>query len=543
MSDPSKGVSDVGFVYGGAAFVFLALLLWRFHKPPTTFGSASWLTVFQAFENGLFQKGGLIVGDFAGLLPVYYDGTHALTYGAAGSGKGTTVIIPNLLQYPFIFLNDPGGENTAVAIKQWRKRGFETFVINPFGEHTGEPWLLPSHAFNPFDFIDPASDTFLADSKLLAEILTPRSPSEADKNRFFTERAEAILHGLLVHAVTAEPPERRNLGTLYEYVHLDPKGWDKLLAAMKANQAGDGLVRAVANDLQRTEAQAPEEFSAVFSTTQQNLQWLADLKSRQAVSRSEVDFDALKGRKKGQRGAVIAVVMPLRYNETHKAIPRLAMQCAVWAMQRQPMARQKVLFEIDEAASLGRLERLPQWFAELRKYRVQWSLHFQDVNQPKTLYGEGWQTFQGNAGLKRFVGVRDPKTAREAAELYGPGTIWVRSRNMGGGGTISQTSREPRLPSELMRLRDDQMVALIDNLQPALLKKTPYWERPEFAGCYHPNPYVGGLARASAETGFKVLWGKLVYAAAWWLTPHPLAAFLILAFAAFGMVPLFYGGP
>ena len=117
-----------------------------------------------------------------------------------------------------------------------------------------------------------------------------------------------------------------------------------------------------------------------MSTVQQAVQWLAEPNARAAVSRSDTDFDALK---KTDRGAVIAVVMPLQYKETHAAIPRLAMQCAVWAMTRGTVSPHRVLFEIDECASLGRIERLPQWLAELRKYKVQWSLHFQNLGQTK----------------------------------------------------------------------------------------------------------------------------------------------------------------
>lgn len=514
---------------GGAALGVLLLLLlaWRFQKPLTTFGSAAWLTVFEALRRGLFRERGLLVGDFTGLLPVYYDGTHAITYGAAGSGKGTTVIIPNLLRSRYIFLNDPGGENTAVAIKQWRRRRYEIFVINPFGVHTAKPWALPHHAFNPFDFIDPASETFSADAKLCAEILTPRTGRESGSAKYFMDRAETWKHASIVHIKTTEPPERQNPVTMYEHVHYDADGWASLLAAMRKNPACDGLVRAVAVDMERMEAQAPEEFSAVLSTVQQNLEWLAEPKARTCVSRSEIDFDALKGLKPGQRGAVIAVVMPLRYKETHKAIPRLAMQSAIWAMQREPLARGKVLFEIDEAASLGRLERLPQWLAELRKYRVQWSLQFQNVGQPKGLYEREWQTFQGNAGLKRFVGIRDPETALEALAYCGFATIAVKSVSSGGSATTSHASRELKKADELLHLPSHQMVALIENLHPALLIKRAYWDRPEFAGCYYRNPFFEKDRGPSAWTGARRLWGRLVYTAAWWLTPHPLAACII----------------
>jgi type IV secretion system protein VirD4 len=522
-------------------FVLICLLGWRFEKVQTTYGSAAWLTIFQAFSARLFVKRGLLVGDWTGLLPVYYDGTHAITYGSAGSGKGTTVIIPNLLHYSFIFLNDPGGENAAVAIRQWRKRGFELFVINPFGMHREKPWELPDHAFNPFDFLDPASDTFSADAKVCAEILTPRSGRESGSSKYFMDRAESWKHASIVHVKTTYPPEQQNPGALYDQVHLDAAGWKKLLAAMKANLAAGGFVRSVAIDMERMEKQAPEEFSAVLSTIQQNLDWLAEPKARSAVSRSDVDFSTLKGLR-GEKGAVVAVVMPLAYKETHKAIPRLALQAAIWEMQRAPHARQKVLFEIDEAASLGRLERLPQWLAELRKYKVQWSLQFQNVGQPKYLYEKEWQTFQGNAGLKRFIGIGDLETAKEASEYCGRCTISVKSSSSSGGHTISHSARELVTAEEMLRLHGEVMIAFIENLKPALLCKTPYWNRPEFEGRYYRNPYHDKEKRRSFGMGFHALCGRLAYLTAWWLTPHPVAALLVAGSVSLGLLMLRFGG-
>lgn len=530
----------IGWLLAGIILLVLALCCNR--KPQDTHGSAAWLTISQALRKGLFEDKGVIVGDWTGLLPVYYDGTHAITYGSAGSGKGTSVIIPNLLHYRFIFLNDPGGENAAVAIRQWRARGYATFVINPFAMHAEEPWELPSHGFNPFDFLDPASPTFSADAKVLAEILTPRSGREAGSSKYFMDRTESWLHASIVHIKTTEPPARRNPGTMYEQAHLDPAGWDALLAAMKANPACGGVVRSAAIDMERMEAQAPEEFSAVFSTVQQNLDWLAEPLARAAVSASDVDFAALKGHGQHQNGAVIAVVMPLQYKETHKAIPRLALQCAVWEMQRKAYAKQKVLFEIDEAASLGRLERLPQWLAELRKYRVQWSLQFQNVGQPKSLYEKEWQTFQGNAGLKRFVGVGDPETAKEVSEYCGYATVEVRSRSSQGGYTISATGRELQKPDEVLRLEEDEMIAIIENLPPARLKKTPYWNRPEFAGCFYRNPYHEEEVRAEFGTSLKSLRGSLAYLGACCFSPAGIALWLCTLPTAIYLFAIFYGG-
>ena len=49
------------------AIIFFCLLGWRFETKPTTFGSAHWLTIFEAFRTGLFKNKGMLVGDWVGL--------------------------------------------------------------------------------------------------------------------------------------------------------------------------------------------------------------------------------------------------------------------------------------------------------------------------------------------------------------------------------------------------------------------------------------------------------------------------------------------
>ena len=83
--------------YTAAGVLGLGLLNWRFNKDRTTFGSASWLKPWDAMKAGLFRKRGILVGDWTGLLPVYYEDTHAITCGESGSGKGACAIVPNML--------------------------------------------------------------------------------------------------------------------------------------------------------------------------------------------------------------------------------------------------------------------------------------------------------------------------------------------------------------------------------------------------------------------------------------------------------------
>lgn len=520
----------MGILGGGLC----ALVTGAKEEDPTTYGSASWLAITAALRKGYLDRDGILVGDWVGLLRVLYEDTHAITFGPAGSGKGTAAIVPNLHDNPFIFLNDPGGENTAIAIKAWRDAGYEVAVINPFGMFSEEPWNLPQNGFNPLDILDPNDPQFAAHAELLAEMLTPRSGRESGSSQFFKDSAQGFKQAVIIFIKTHLPKADQHLGTLYRLCNLPAADWEKLLSGMQACNAADGLVAAEAAAMERREAQAPEEFSAIMSTVQQDLRWLADPLVRENLKRSDVDFNALKGvdrNGKDVKGCIIAVVLPLEFNETHAAIPRLAMGCAIWTMQRAPLAREKVLFIIDEAAALQKIRRFPNWLATLRKYRtVLWPI-FQNVGQVKALYGEEWQTFIANCGLRQFLGAADLETAEYVHRLLGEHTTHTVSVNHKGEENRSEAKRALMTIDEILHLDADQQIVFCGSDKPMLLSKTRYWERPEFKGRFNPNPYVKGKTPRVFGTPFKKAVGSMAYAFAWLFAPHPVAGALYLGIA------------
>lgn len=524
----------------GLCILFFFLCAWRMEgRIDGTYGSAQWCSHWALFRRGHFNRKGLLVGDRIRLLPVYYEQTHAITFGATGSGKGTAAVLPNLLSYEWIFLLDPGGENSAIASKHWREAGYEFGCINFFGQHTEVPWELPTHGFNPLDLLDPESPTFAADALVLAEMLIKRSGGEKESTSFFKNTARGHVRDFIIHCKTAEPPARQNLATIFSYMNADAADWQKLLTAMKANPACGYLARTGAVALERREAQAPEEFSAILSTMQEDFNWLTDPQVRNAISRSDVDFNIIKGIRPRQRGGVISVVLPLQYNKSHAAISRLALACAVLTMQRSPLAGHKVLFLIDECADLGKLAHLPDWLATLRKYGVVLWPIFQNIGQVADLYGRGWQTLIANCGLLQILGIgNDLETAEHTERLLGKCTVRTVTTNARGEQSISSTARSLVTADELRRLRTDEQIALIGNLPPVGLFKTPYWERPELEGRFHPNPYYSG--KSGSPRHFAALRGSIYYALIWWMAPHPLAA-LIMATPVVSWLLLFFG--
>ena len=341
-----------------AAIVLAFLLLrWRLAPRPTTFGSAGWLPAWTASGKGLFRKGGVIAGDWAGMLPVEYKGRgHTLTVAPTGAGKGTCAIIPNLLRHPWIFMLDPGGENTAVAVKAWRSKGYNFICLNPWKMHAGAPWALPSHALNPLAILDPASETFTSDAGLLAEMIITRTGREGGGSEYFKDEAQNGIRAFIMHIVTMEPREMRNLLTLRKYICATGTAWETLVGAMMLNAATGGLIAREADQFLRRETQAPEEFSAVLSTMKQDTNFIEDPVMQRALAGDGCCLEALKGYEGGKRipGCVVSVVMPLQYLDTHAAYSRLIVGIALWTMQRGQLSRGRVLFLLDEFAALKR---------------------------------------------------------------------------------------------------------------------------------------------------------------------------------------------
>jgi type IV secretion system protein VirD4 len=520
----------IWIISGIAAFLLIVLLAWRFEgNKNNAYGSAQWQTIWKPFRRGLLEERGLRVGEWTGQLGVYYDATHAITFGHSGSGKGVSAILPNLLSYPWFFVLDPGGENTAVAVKHWRKRGYAFACINVFGMHGEAPWSLPAHGFNPLDFLDVKSGTFAADALVFAEMLTPRTGNENGNSAYFKDTSETAKQAFIVHVMTTEPKARQNIATLYEYVNRDANGWKALLTAMRDNPAAGGLVRDMAHRLGRIAKESPGEFSAIRSTIQQDLAFLADPLVREKFSRSDVDFSVIKGHKAGQSGGIISVILPLEYMESHAAIPRLALACAILEMQRKPLAREKVVFLIDEAATLGKVKRFPGWLATLRKYRVVlWSI-WQNIGQLSDLYGKGWQTLVANCAMVQILGVSDLETAEHTEKLLGKCTIPIATTNSRGERSVSQTARPLLMQDELRRLEEDRQIVFIGNLQPMKLKKTAYWQRPDLAGRYHRNPYFDDDAPGvSGADDMAATWGGIYRLLVLLMAPHPIVACIVL---------------
>ena len=110
----------------------------------------------------------------------------------------------------------------------------------------------------------------------------------------------------------------------------------------------------------------------------------------------------------------------------------------------------------------------------------------QDLSQLKRIYGDGWETFVSNSGVLQYFGSRVQMTAEYFSKLCGVTTVWnvstAISTVFGGNNSNSETKAQGQRPlafaDELMTLRSDQQILLVENAYPIKGIKTPWFNDP-----------------------------------------------------------------
>ncbi|NOG70472.1 type IV secretory system conjugative DNA transfer family protein [Roseicella sp. DB1501] len=467
-------------------FTLIGVLLARriMQRRDTSRGSAAWMKPRQAGK--LFRRKGLLIGDWNrwSMLPVFYDAnSNILTCGAPRSAKGVGMLVVNALRWPFMFLYDPGGEISAICVRQWRRRGYNMHFVNPWGMYG-----LPKSHFNPLDYLDPKSETFSSDALWFASLLVGKKYAGSSAGEYFDDKSSGGYQTLLMFVKDTYSPENQHLGTVRDIIRGDIKEWSEVLVEMKKSR--HQAVRGQANEWMMAILQNPKQFDIVKQTMETATKFIDDDIVRAALSKTDARFHDLTGLDatgKRLKGAIVSVIIPLEFKESHGALARMAIGCTVMTMRRNPRVTEehKVLAMIDEFASIGKISEVISDLANLPKYGILFHLVLHNIGQAKGIYGEhGWGQIVGNCSLRQFLGVQDLETGRYVSDMCG--TMTERdARN-------SIVSRKLIMPEEVMLLRPDQQIVFLPNKPPVLLKIRPYWQRPSLVGTFNDNPYYKG---------------------------------------------------
>ncbi len=426
-----------------------------------------------------------VSGRRSGLWARLAGGTHAVAFAPTGRGKGTGLVIPNLLTYAgSVVVIDPKGENAKITAEYRRRHfGHRIVLLDPYRVVTQTP-----DTFNVLDGIDKSSPLALDDAQAIAEALVVRTGQE--KEPHWTDSSELWIWAVTSLVLYQADPEVRNLQTVAAIL-ADPLKLNAAVEVMKRSDAWDGLLARLGEQLQHF---VDRELGSTLTTTNRFLRFLNTVAVAASTQQSSFDPARLRDGRMS-----IYLILPMQHLRTQSPLLRLWISALLRAaIGSGPDERAKTLWILDEAASLGHLPCLDDAVERLRGFGTRLFFLYQSMGQLEQCFPGGRShTFLSNIDHSIFFGVNDIQTATAVSERLGASTVAVwsenggRSRNRNHGETgqsswsassndgysISETGRKLLTPDEVLNLGERQAIVFTPGLRPFITRLVRYYER------------------------------------------------------------------
>jgi len=428
---------------------------WGSLQPKSALGAGRFLSLLELLTKFRWQKGGIFLGRPLpqqrpfGLFKHCWvgptDDRHMLTVAGTRVGKGTAALIPNLLLYPgSALVIDPKGELAQITSA---RRGHGSARVQRCLQqsvHILDPEdLVPGRTkarWNPLAELDPTDVNLVSKVQKIAFAIVPPEPNAQDQ--FFINQSRDFLTMVIVHVMTAEPPDRHNLihvrrlitlgdTELFQFVidecnktgqpvpYRDPM--DTLFHFMAQNPAHGGKVAGFA---QRLLALPDDTRNTVISDLSGKTSFLDQSGLEHMLQGSDFSLKDLKL----NPTTIYLCIKGTNLSTTLKPITYILIDMAIAAMEdvayKPPHS---VLFAMDEFNSLGRLESIDQAMGLIAGFHVKLWPVIQSLDQLQRHYPATWDNFIRNCGAVQYAGDQKPETIQEIEKRVGD--IVTRTRD------------------------------------------------------------------------------------------------------------------
>jgi type IV secretion system protein VirD4 len=365
---------------------------------------------------------------------VFTGDSHLLTIAMTGSGKMTTNQSYLMLDQfdRSMLVIDPKGQLAAISVDRRRKMGHKVVVLNPFKLHTGSPWFLPCHSFNPLAVLDPAGPSFVADVARLANNMIEHSGHDTH----WSDCARDLFSWLIMWVIFEE--EDKTMNRVRDLL-CKPESEFCKLAVMAAANPVPALRNKAGGFVELT-----DEMRGIISTAKRETVMFDDPLIRESFKGGAEfkDFAQLK-----RELTTVFLVLPADYIASHNKWLRVMIAAAFSAFYANPKGH-KVLMVLDEAAQLGHLDDLKKGAGLIRDYGVQLWPFFQDWNQIKAIYSDFAESLVSGSGVVQCYRPNDDVTWKWMIEKIGTFKDTRISANTGqsasgasSGSSITQIDR------------------------------------------------------------------------------------------------------
>jgi type IV secretion system protein VirD4 len=435
---------------------------------------------------------------------------HISVIAPAGQQKTMAIVVPSLLRWRWeqghLLVNDPSGEILALCRDYLESIGFRVVICTAFPEELNR-LTRPKKRIEDarLDIFSALRDRELLPS-MIREVLTQamtwlcREKAGASEESLFFLRAGRLL-GVFLAMHDLVEGRHPNLVTMRQTLMRGVEGLKQLFYdAADQRDAFDGVYAETALSLSSMIETAGPQFAGGFGVCEQALEKYDHFSSLgrhvSGATHDPADFSD-----PSQRVAYFVSCPPAKMKAfSDTTAMTLSYLLDTIASHNSPVATTAF---IDEAGSLA----LPGLADSMNFYRKMANLRlvliWQDLfGQAEEKYGKAVvrQLMSGSL-MKLLLGVVEPQTLQMASALTGKRATLDSTINDNHGNpsnlapvgqSFTHKTRATMEADEIRQMQTDQLLAIVGNVKPIVVQKTPYWRQPELADRAGPSPYHKG---------------------------------------------------
>ena len=491
--EKAAGAARFGLVIGSAVAFFAFVGIWRALNEKELHGSARFASEGEIRKAGLRAKTGIIVGTLRGRYLIFGGNEHVIVYAPTRGGKGISVVIPNLLNWPdSAIVLDIKKENWQLTAGFRNRAGQGVYLFDPFDPQGS------TARYNPLAYVRRDNPTDLYDDlQRIAGMLFPVEGRTVDP--FWTESARTAF--LAIGGYVAETPELPfTIGEVLRQFAASSdiaKHFKDILRARTENRALSRQCQTAMNDFL---AASENTLQSVRKTVTAKLGlWL---NPRIDAATSANDFDLRELRR--QRMTVYLGVTPDNLDRMAPLLNLFFQQTVDLNTRTLPEhdkgLKLQVMLMMDEFRAMGNVEIIARGVSYVAGYGIRIVTIVQSPAQLREVYGPDAATnYMTNHAVEVVFTPKEHDVATQLSERFGYDTVESRSRSRGTGfsrsSSRSETTSDQRralmLPQELVLTPFEDEYLVKGGIPPVKAKKILYFKDPIFKKRLLPPPAVG----------------------------------------------------